>query len=564
MFMAASLLPALKLIILGVSSTGHHLPGIIRAYTDRSIFQRFRWRLIGVPPLFIIAAALCAYFKLGYMIFALFTWSIWHGLMQVMGFLRLYDAKAGFHSVWTARLDFWMCLTWFIQIILWSPARLSGVLGSFYMAGGPLIPVEPARTAAGLWLGMTVAVTAAYAALTLYNGYRHCYWNLPKLASLVVSIAFWAYCMIGVGNILIGLIMWEIFHDLQYNVFVWKYNQARVEKGLSQSRLERFMFRPGAGTLLLYAGCIVLYGSLGLLSQDILNVYQHEGVQGSLLSRIGNVFAASALIHFYLDGFIWKVRDQKVRVDLGLSGGTDAGGGFMRRHAWAHAGMVSAFLVFGAAMAAGEIEGRSPGGRGEPDNLADLVPESGYANFMKATRLRSEGKLDSAASYYERAIQADSAYNFSLAFLGEITSEKGEWGKAIALYEKAVVADPENLTARENLGALYLRTGAFEKAQSVFVALQGIDTANAEYPFSIGMALLGQRKGRTAKPYFARTLTLDPSQPEALNYLGMVEQAMGNDDSARAHYRRAVELDSTYEQAKANLTALSRPAPAPK
>ncbi len=565
LFLAATILPALQLIILGVSATGHHLPGMIRAYTDKAIFQRFRWRLVLVPPLFVGAAIVCAYFKLGYLLFALFAWSIWHGLMQVLGFLRIYDAKAGFQSAWTARLDFWMCLAWFIQIILWSPARMSGVLGSFYMAGGPLLPVGPVRAAEAFWLALTCSATVAYAAQTLCNGFRRGYWNLPKLASLTVSIGFWAYCMIGVGNILIGLIMWEIFHDLQYNVFVWKYNHARVEKGLSQSRLERFLFRADPRTILLYAGCIALYGCLGLFSQDILNIYQHQGVYGSLLSRIGNVFAASALIHFYLDGFIWKVRDGKVRKDLGLSGGADAGGGFMRRRAWVHAGMVAAFLAVGVAMASSEYRWRHTlGERGRPDNLADLVPGSGYANFMMASRLRSEGKLDSAAMYYERAIRADTAYDFSLAFLGEIATEKNEWDKAIALYESALVADPGNVTARENLGALYLQTGAFVKAQSVFEELQSVDTANAEYPFSVGKALLGQKRGISAKPFLIRTLALNPAQPEALMYLGMVEQAMGHPDTALVLYRRAVELDSSNEQAKAHLTSLMGQVPSPR
>src|ERR1700758_707661 len=35
-------------------ATGHHLPGMIRAYGDRSLFQRFRWRFI-FAPVFLLA-----------------------------------------------------------------------------------------------------------------------------------------------------------------------------------------------------------------------------------------------------------------------------------------------------------------------------------------------------------------------------------------------------------------------------------------------------------------------------------------------------------------------------
>lgn len=555
LFLTAAMLPALKLAILGISSTGHHLPGLIRAYTDPSIFHRFKWRLIAVPALFIVLAAACTYFRLSYMLFALLTWSIWHGSMQIMGFLRISDAKAGFQSRITANLDFWICMTWFAQVMLWSPSRSSAIFSSFYMAGGPLIPAAPVQAFETGWLYLTYGVTAAYVANLLYNGIGLGFWNIPKLANLVASLSFWAWCMLGVENIIVGLIMWEIFHDLQYNVFVWSYNRARVARGLSQSPFERFLFRADAKTILIYAACIALYGCLGVYSKDIINIYENQSTYSSWITRIGNLFAASALIHFYTDGFIWKVRDQKVRADLGLAGG---GNGFMGRSAALHVAMVVFFVGGGAWMAAREYLWRaSPGGRGKPDNLADLVPRSGYANFMKATRLRAEGKTDSAAAYYDRAIRADSNYAFCHAYLGEIATGKGDWAGSMRHYEIAALADPENLTVRENLGALYLQTGAFEKGKVVYEELQQGDAANPEYPFQIGVALMGLHKGLSAKPYLTRTLALDPAQPKALTYLGMIEQALGHADSALAFYRKALELDSTFEQAKSNLASLA-------
>jgi Flp pilus assembly protein TadD len=557
MFLTAAMLPILKLIILGISSTGHHLPGLIRAYTDKFIFERFRWRLILVPSLFILLAGVCAFFQLSYMLFALLTWSIWHGAMQIMGFLRISDAKAGLSSRLTATLDFWICMTWFVQVMFWSPSRSSAIFSSFYLAGGTVIPARPMLAIEMAWLFLTYGVTAVYAVNLLYNGLRLGYWNLPKLANLLASLAFWAWCMLGVENIIVGLIMWEIFHDLQYNVFVWNYNHTRVAKGLSQSPLERYLFRADAKTIAIYAGCIVLYGCLGVYSRDIINIYENQDIYNSWITRFGNIFAASGLIHFYTDGFIWKVRDQKVRQDLGLTGG---GTSFMRRSNWLHMAMVMVFFGAGTLMAASEYRNHhQSGGRGKPDNLADLVPKSGYANFMKATRLRVETKFDSAEIYYLRAINADSNYAFAQSFVAEIETDKGNWGEAVNHYEVAVQADPENLVARENLGALYLQTGAFEKGQVVYQELARLDSANPEYSYQIGLALLNLHKGLSAKQYFIRSLYLDSAQPKALNYLGMVQQALGYSDSAIALYRRALLLDSTYEQAQANLASLEGP-----
>src|SRR5918912_1933321 len=39
---------------------GHHLPGMIRAYGDRALFERFRWRFI-FGPVFLPAACVAFY-----------------------------------------------------------------------------------------------------------------------------------------------------------------------------------------------------------------------------------------------------------------------------------------------------------------------------------------------------------------------------------------------------------------------------------------------------------------------------------------------------------------------
>ena len=65
---------------------GHHLPGMIRAYGDRALFDRFKIRFI-VAPLAILAV--CVWSSL-YNIQAIqlvaLVWGIWHGMMQTYGF----------------------------------------------------------------------------------------------------------------------------------------------------------------------------------------------------------------------------------------------------------------------------------------------------------------------------------------------------------------------------------------------------------------------------------------------------------------------------------------------
>src|SRR5918911_2240451 len=41
-------------------ATGHHLPGMIRAYGDRALFERFKWRFI-CAPIFLLAVCVAFY-----------------------------------------------------------------------------------------------------------------------------------------------------------------------------------------------------------------------------------------------------------------------------------------------------------------------------------------------------------------------------------------------------------------------------------------------------------------------------------------------------------------------
>lgn len=514
-------LTALKLGVLSVSATGHHLPGFIRAYTDGKIFNQYRARLILVPALLILSTVVAAYLKLTLIFYVLIVWSAWHGSMQIHGFLRIYDVRAKFLSPSTARVDFWMCIAWFVQVVLWSTAKKTSVLTSFYMSGGPLIPVEWMRTFEKAWFAFTLAVTAAYLIQSAANIARHRYFNLPKFLCMVFSFGFWAYCLIGIPHLIVGLILWEIFHDLQYNVFVWNYNRNRVKNGLSQSAIEKFLFQWDARKVLFYALCIVVYGSVGLLTQDIVNTYENQKTYGNLLYQIGNVFAASALIHFYTDGFIWKIRDGKVQADLGMSSANTYHASSSGKH-WF---FVSFFFIAAAGLGASEYFGWNADQQGlQSSNLVKIVPKSGYVNFLEASRLQGRGQLDSAIEYYRLAMAADSNYNFNLPVVAE----------------------------------LYVATGQFENAEKEYRNLLAQDSLNAEYAFQLAWSLLQRKKGIQAKPYLELTLRLDSLQPRALNYLGMVEQAGGNSVKAEALYRKALALDSTYGHARENLSALEQ------
>src|SRR5947207_2236809 len=127
------------LFVAAFGAMGHHLPGMIRAYGDRALFERFKWRFILAPLFLLVTCVAFFWWDLKGILLVVFFWGVWHGLMQTYGFCRIYDAKTGTFDTLTRRLDFAMCVIWFATAVALSSYRLSDTLDTYYMCGGPFI-----------------------------------------------------------------------------------------------------------------------------------------------------------------------------------------------------------------------------------------------------------------------------------------------------------------------------------------------------------------------------------------------------------------------------------------
>ena len=119
-----------------------------------------------------------------------------------------------------------------------------------------------------------LAGVTIYFAFQQWLHWRHKRWASPiKLTLLASSIAFWWYCNNGVQNILVGIALFEVFHDVQYLAIVWIYNRSRVERDESIRRLHAVCFQkkrrsywclcwPG---LSLWINCLFHFGCFCLL-----------------------------------------------------------------------------------------------------------------------------------------------------------------------------------------------------------------------------------------------------------------------------------------------------------
>ena len=130
-----------------------------------------------------------------------------------------------------------------------------------------------------------------------------------KLMMLVSGIGIWWFAMLCVDNLILGIALFDICHDVQYLAIVWLYNSRRVRANPELGGFMKYVFR--RGMVLLYLGLITAYGAIALVAPLVLD--------GTVRSIAYGILFTSTILHYYYDGFIWKVREPANQAGLGLS-----------------------------------------------------------------------------------------------------------------------------------------------------------------------------------------------------------------------------------------------------
>ena len=492
---------------------GHHLPGMIRAYGDKALFQRFRIRFIVAPIALLAVCIWSSFYNVQAVQLVALAWGIWHGLMQTYGFARIYDSKASPNAAARARADFVLCVAWFVSAVLLSPLRFRSSLELYYDSGGPVIPTW---VVSGIRSGVIVVLALA----TLFFVWRQ--WtdaragravSAVKLLLLATSIGFWWYCNNGVQNILVGIALFEVFHDVQYLSIVWIYNRTRVERDESIRGFMRFVFRRSGSLLGVYVGLVLAYGGLGLLSHGA----SAEFIRYTLVGLV----TASALLHFYYDGFIWKVRETQTRSMLGIDGsGVAAAAQAHRWPVWtAHSLRWAALVVPFTALCAAQLMGRVVPPIEKTEKVAEVLPRDAQAQLNFGKALHDAGRPRDALVQYEKALVRDGSLAEAEFYSGLAWQDLGDWDRALSHYERALSLEPKSAKTEVNLATL----------------------------------LQGMHRESEARQHFERALAVNPDLELAHKELGDLMLGAGEYEGAVAHYSEALRINPDLRAAKDNL-----------
>ncbi len=498
-----SSLEMLAILVAGFGALGHHLPGMIRAYGDPELFARFKIRFI-VAPLFLLAVCIpLSQNNLSGMLLILLLWGYWHGLMQVYGFARIYDVKVGSTAAVTANLDWLMCLSWFSAGLVFSDARMAYFLDTLYTGGGPLVPqafVHGARLLVG-------TVTGVISVCFLVNYVWQWRWgqrpNPNKLLMLASGIGFWWFAMVTIQNVLLGIAIFEIFHDVQYLAIVWIYNRRRVDRASGMGAVMRFLFRRSTVMISLYIALVSAYGFISI----IVAAAPSEDIRKMLTGFIW----ASTILHFYYDGFIWKVREKTMREGLGLIGGeSDARSRPFLSGELLHGLKWSPFVILLCWMSLTELTNSSPPPPGTmrrtwpsethikwSENIAQVVPGNLISHARLAAILDNCGRTDEAKTTLSEVLERNPTFVEGHLLLGKIHYRLGEVDQAIECFRRAIqneTRESEQVESRFLLGEAYQQQGDLRQAQREY---QQVLQISPNFPPAVAALQAIERTSRT-------------------------------------------------------------------
>ncbi|HUG82561.1 MAG TPA: tetratricopeptide repeat protein [Bryobacterales bacterium] len=559
----------IAILSLAFFTFGHHFPTFLRAYGDHELFQRFRWRFLLAPPLLFGAAMWFNSRDLHGLLLFVAAWDIWHVLMQHYGFMRIYDSKAGAIAKLTSWLDWAFAISWYITLIAASPHYSHNMLSRAYQSGLPLL--EP-----GLVSGVRTTLWVVTALISLaYVGYHMNLWRLgrpvsfKKLILMGIFLGATYYLYVVIDDFLVGFTVWSAFHCIQYYGIVWVFNRNRVERRGAVTSFVKFLFRPHWGLALLYTALIFGYGSINLLP----NYIGSETLGRTLLALI---FASNAL-HYYYDGFIWKMREPETREGLEISLAKDPSRtkldaakahvhSAVRAMRSARTGMIQAGYLAAIVIVLAMFELNTPDRElSAMESLAAAVPDVGEAHYNLGNALWRQGRHAEAIAEYSQAAERMPKSSKVFNNWGGVLAETGDFAGAVEKYEQALVLrdavdtaaestsrsplipgsahsrDASLSTIHANLGDALARSGKSEQALEHYQAALAAGAQSAKIHAGIGATLGDLGRFDEGVRELEAALALEPAYATAHINLASLLAYLGETERARRHYQFAFD-----------------------
>ena len=329
-----------------VFNVAHHFPTFIRIYGDRDLLRRYRWNLLLGPLIPFSLSMLVVYFVIAndlpimtilFLQVILNIWDPWHFLMQHYGFMRIYDRHNKAPRKIAATMDYMLCWTWFAFILVAASEWLFDLLYKLSSEGGvPLVMWIDQGVYSFLHqaiLVVAVVMTFVYIYYLAWCRRKGYFISRAKCALFLITFVMLGLCyirnpvmqtLLPGWTFMAGFATLGMVHVTQYLAIVWTYNRNLAQKPeKTRPRFTRIFARGGVAVAGFYVALCLVYGLL--LTDEIWLPIVSQFADQKVLIKVffGTVVSlnfTSTLLHYYYDGFIWKVRHKENSQNLAMAG----------------------------------------------------------------------------------------------------------------------------------------------------------------------------------------------------------------------------------------------------
>lgn len=256
-------------------------------------------------------------------------WNFWHVYMQKFGILRMYNAKArGRHGgaiaeISGAEVPAWadraLVMCWLPLYFAWLGPRYREIAVDYFDDAAALLPrfIDVLESAMPITVPLGIALV-----LLAHAAWLRAEWQANRLRSrprlvMAAGTSGLALCFFVFDPVKVYL-AFAFSHAIEYCVFVWAWQRKRYQAPLAHDpALGRLLRHP----VMFYAGMVLVFGVALLL----LKYWGRFIVPGAARPEVMGYRTAywlgfwgvyQSLVHFYFDGFLWKMRSPSVRANI--------------------------------------------------------------------------------------------------------------------------------------------------------------------------------------------------------------------------------------------------------
>jgi hypothetical protein len=319
-------------LMMGANFAHRHF-GLPYAYLDRDVRQTYWQQLTWFPLACIVMLAATPLLlsgadagpigspAVGTIVVLALLWNLWHTYMQKFGILRLYSAKDPISAELKtpAWIDKYFLFCWFPRYFSYvGPANKDLILANTdHLSRVASVTIAYLEQYEYWLVGPSAIIAAGGVGLWLWWEWRgHRFRNRARLSAaagtLLISTApLWA-------NPIKVVIAFAFSHAVEYMVFVWAFQRRRYYQPQPvPSVMQRLLAYPKSW----YIALIVIFAGAGTIEA----LWGSKLIPGPRpLAFLGMTGASwffyyavyESMVHFHLDGFLWKMRRPEVRENI--------------------------------------------------------------------------------------------------------------------------------------------------------------------------------------------------------------------------------------------------------